>query len=555
VTIRRPVRMARLIDRNRAKIADLTLLDGTITADEGWAPYGQAQAVIARPSVAVLARLDPEAKVSVEFELADDESALAVFNGTEVFRLALVARRFNDDGSVALSLATGEQYLQDYRLPWTNDDISAWANQSSLNSIVYNIVNRALGPGFTLNFDAVDTSFNTYSELTNLVENPSFEIANAEGWTPMACDVERVTDWVAVGNYSGRINPKGTTPDTYAKADPGMTAGGVYTLSATFRNHAGQSGTLDSRARRMTVVATINGRARTIASSDPGPSAPYASARLSMTFKVPATAAATEIRLYNGSFKTGEFVFWDAVMLTEGNQRETNNITAVNYFDGDTANNSAYAYQWDGDRNQSSSTRIPILDRPPESLTWSPGQSAWDLLTSILNEANKRLFCDLSGQFNLVDNSYRDRQQKVVVAYGENLYRLDELQSRTATQPDGTPLYADGVLITYSWRDRNGVDRQKIDYAGPSQPQKLYAIERKSTGYPGAKAAGYLLARLRARRVMQSVTAAEDFTVRPAREITITSAPGTTRTGYVSAVTWDLTTAEMTITTKELVSS
>jgi hypothetical protein len=552
VTIRRPVRMARLIDKDLNKIADLSIISGTVTADEGWAPYGQAQLVIARPAASVVARLDPTARVSIELELADDESALEEFGGTEIFRLALVARRFNADNSIGLSAMSGEQYLQDYKLPATTEDISYWSNQSSLRSIVYNVLTKALGPGFTADFDAIDTPFFTYSELTNLIENPSFEIANAEGWTPAGCDVERSDTWSATGNFSGRINPNNSTVDTYASADPGMTGGGVYTLSATFRNGPGQTGTLDTRARRMVVVATINGTPRVLFRSEPGPSTPFANERLSMTFRVPTNASSTQIRLYNGSYKNGEVVYWDSVFLTEGGQRETNNVSPLNYFDGNTTNNSSYAYVWDGDPNKSTSTRVPILERPPEVLTWSPGQSAWDFLTGILNAANQRLFCDMSGVFTLVDNNYRNRQQEAVIAYGDNLYNVSELSSRTASQADGTPLFADGVVINYSWRDRNGVDRTRTDYAGPAQPQKLYTVDREQTAYPGKTAAAYLLARLRSKRVMLDVTAAEDFSFRPAQDITIVSAPGVTRTGTVSAITWDLTSAEMTVTTKGL---
>jgi mRNA-degrading endonuclease toxin of MazEF toxin-antitoxin module len=555
MAVRRPLRLARLVDRNGAKIADLSLLNGTVSADEGWAPYAQAQLVIVHPGLTTLARLDPTARVSIQLELAADDAAYraGTFGATQLFTIPLAARRVRPDGTVALSLMSGEQYLQDYKMPWTVEDISLWANQSSLRSIVYNILNRALGAGFALDFDALDQTFNTFSELTNLIENPSFEIANAEGWTPANCDVERATDWAAIGNYSGRINPKGTTVDTYASADPGMGNGRQYTLTATFRNGGGQSGTLSDRARRMVVVATVNGSARVIATSAPASTTPYANERLAMTFRVPVNAQSTEVRLYNGSYKTGEVVYWDAVMLTEGNQRDTNNLTTVPYFDGDTANSSAYAYQWDGDRSKSTSTRVPLLDRPPESLTWSPGQSAWDLLTGILNAANQRLYADLTNRFHLVDNSYRADYRMARVAYGDNLYDVSELTSRTASQPDGTPLYADGVLVRYQWRDRNGVERERLDYAGPSSPQKLYETTRPNMGYPGPKGAAWILARLQARRVMLDVLAAEDFEIVPSRPIEVTLKPGEVWSGQVAAVDWNLDNAEMTVTTKGLV--
>jgi hypothetical protein len=179
-------------------------------------------------------RRDPTARVSIQLELAADDAAYraGTFGATQIFTIPLAARRVRPDGTVALSLMSGEQYLQDYKLPYTVEDISLWANQSSLRSIVYNIMNRALGAGFALDFDALDQTFNTFSELTNLIENPSFEIANAEGWTPANCDVERATDWAAIGNYSGPpTRGWGTVANTRSRRRS-ETAAGSPALSA-----------------------------------------------------------------------------------------------------------------------------------------------------------------------------------------------------------------------------------------------------------------------------------------------------------------------------------
>ncbi|WP_220478057.1 hypothetical protein [Frigoribacterium faeni] len=548
--------MARLKNSSLQTLATFRLLSGSLSADEDWAPFGRAQIVIAKPSAAVMALLDPATRVSVELELAADDSALAVWNGTSLFRLALVGTEVNDaEGTVSLSLMSAEQYLQDYKLPSTTEDLAAWGQQSSLRSIVYNVLNRVLGPSFTASYDALDTPFITYSEMTNLIENPSFEIANAAGWTAGNAAIERSDSWAATGTFSGRINPTGSTNDTYTATQPGMSAGQQYSISATFRMGETPGGMINSRARRIVIVATVNGTGRVIAQSDAGPSARFTNGRVRTTFTVPATASNVEVRLYNGSGRANDVVYWDAILLVAGNGLDTNNVSLIPYFDGNTTNTSAYAYKWDGDANASTSTRVPVTERPPESLTWSPGQSAYDFLKGILDAANQRLFCDLDGTFILTNNDYRDRSDVVHFDYGANLYSANELRSRTATQPDGTPLFADGVLITYTWRDRNGIDRKRTDYAGPTNPQSVYPIERTSTGYPGKTAAAYLLVRLRAKRVMQEVTAAEDFDLMPGREVSITSAPDVTRTGYVTAVTWDLSTAEMTVTTKGLVNT
>lgn len=184
--------------------------------------------------------------------------------------------------------------------------------------------------------------------LTNLMVNPSFE-ANTTSWSSNLSTITRETAWADSGTYSVRHSPNSSNTDTFMSPGGdlggfrlGMAAGKTYSLSATIRLTAPQTGALAGSARRVTLWYTVAGSHTQVATV----AAPNAagSTRLSFTFSIPSNATAAWIRLYNGASSGGGDVWWDSVMLTEGN-------TTPAYADGNTA-----GWIWNGTQNNATST-------------------------------------------------------------------------------------------------------------------------------------------------------------------------------------------------------
>lgn len=527
----------------------LTVLDGSLSLSEARAPYALASLTIAHPGLSVLAALDPTAAPRVTV------TATSTPGASRTFDLFLSARQVETEGArVGLNLSGDELLLTDYLRTLTTPDVSFWGNQNSVRSIVYNVLNRVFGPGFSLVYQTIDRAVPTYSAVQNLATVGSFEIPSGV-WLLSNVTPAQSSEWAKYGTYSLRLTTTGTSEDTYAYLpSPGLQAGKTYTASGWYRQATAQSVTRP-RARSIVATAVVGGRERIIATSSSAPniihSTPTAAgSRVALTFTVPANATDATIRLYDGY--TGHVCWWDGILLVEGNGMETNNITPLVYFDGDTLDSDTYVYDWDDAVGLSSSRRTPVLERTPDFLTWSPGQSAWDFLTPILQAVGLRLFCDEGRVWRLADDTY-SVPGVVRAAAGLNLYSHTDLMSRTATQTDGLPLFCDAVVIEYRWTDARGVEQVRYDQAGSASPSKAYYLERRETAYPGPGTAAYILRRLQARQKQQTATAAIDFAATPGMTVAITSSATEALTGYLDSVEWGLSSDDMQLVSKGLV--
>jgi hypothetical protein len=172
-------------------------------------------------------------------------------------------------------------------------------------------------------------------DRTNLFVNPSFESGLKQGdlltGNGGGARNEVVTDWADTGTQSLKITPNGSSnaasfypvsngsgAAAAAAAAYGLVPGSTWTLAATIRITAVQTGTLDSAARKIT-VGTVDGAGATnyvYATSSQAPNAAGVT-RLSVTFTVPATATGgVFFRLMNGSPTTP--VYWDSMTLESG---------------------------------------------------------------------------------------------------------------------------------------------------------------------------------------------------------------------------------------------
>jgi hypothetical protein len=546
VTLYRPTYTATLITASGQPA--LRVVQGSVTLNEAASPYAYASLTIARPAISVLAALDPTQTTTPRVRLTVNYGG----GNTRTFDLLVSARQLDTASAlVGINLVGDEQLVQDFSLTSDTPDRTYWSYQSSVRGIVYNVLNRVLGPGFLLTYGTLDRSVLTFSTVKNLIPTGSFEAPSAT-WAPVNNTLTQSTAWSKYGLYSLQYASNSNTDNFAALDKTGLQPGSTYTMSAWYRQAANQTGTVHARARSIVATAIVNGVERAIAWSAPAPNAVVAAgSRLSMTFTVPSNAEESRVRLYDGA--ANHTSHWDGILLTEGDGMETNAITPLVYFDGDTTDTTSYNYDWDDVAGSSSSTRTPVVARDPETLTWTPGQSAWDFLTPILQAVGMRLFCDETRTWRLVDNDYA-LPRVVHIDQGMNLYGHSDLMSRTAAQNDGLPLFADAVVIQYTWLDQFNREQIRYDKAGPAKPQKAYRIERPDTAYPGPGAAAYVLSRLIARRRQLAVTGAPDLLATPGQEVSVSAPMAETQTGYVDGVSWNLASSVMTLMTKGLIS-
>lgn len=185
-------------------------------------------------------------------------------------------------------------------------------------------------------------SNSTYGALSNITN------ATAPG--------EEVLPLSAFFNKSLRVIPSSASNDTYA-APTGdlaagvfrydMVAGETYTVLATCRLAAAQTGTLHEFARKIVVVQ--NG-GTVVASSSAAPNTAGAT-QLRLTFTLPADATAATIRLYNGASLSAGDVWWDQFAVIEGTYTDA-------YFDGSSTDLWPNTYAWSSTENASTSTKV-----------------------------------------------------------------------------------------------------------------------------------------------------------------------------------------------------
>jgi hypothetical protein len=160
------------------------------------------------------------------------------------------------------------------------------------------------------------------------------------------------TDWAASGTKSCRVIPTGvnSSADTYQNVPPGFfLQPGTYTMLATLRLSATQTGTLDNSNRARRIACYHSGQ---VAMSTQSPNAPGVYPHR-LTFKVLDGTAYQSFRLYNGASMGNGDVWWDNIMLVEGD------------YQGDYINpEQNLLSKWEGTANASMSLGYPpqLLD-------------------------------------------------------------------------------------------------------------------------------------------------------------------------------------------------
>jgi hypothetical protein len=155
------------------------------------------------------------------------------------------------------------------------------------------------------------------------------------------------TDWAASGTKSLRVINTGVSKDSFVSLALSPMKAQTYTLLATCRVLAPQTGTPDIRARRIQLYYT--GVGPTNSAQAPNVPGVYP---LRLTFTITDPAQYLNFRLYNGASLGEGDVWWDNIMLVEGD------------YQGDYIDGTKPFSKWDGTANNSTSVGYPpqLLD-------------------------------------------------------------------------------------------------------------------------------------------------------------------------------------------------
>jgi len=545
-----------IISPTGAVVASLRPTAMATVKDDAASPWVTGTTTVAMPTALQFAMLRPGAGyflrvVSYEVPNVADGQIVRV---TDRSRTAL--------GLVELQFGGPEIDLQAYT-PSTVDR-SNWARQGSVPSIIAGVLDQVWGTGLwaratygtaqAFGEDVGTPTYRTYQAATNLIANGGFENAAINGWSASGCTAAANTAWASTGQYAIRLYPNSSSTNSYVFTDVTVESNTKYTISATIRVGGAMNNTVDAAARRILVTGSVGGQGYELGRSAAGAVGVNATTRLSRTFTTPAMLDnnSIRIRLYHGQTSTGfSAVLWDDVLLVEGDGMDTDGVTPMAYFDGNTVDGTAgYNYDWQGDTAYASaSTRTPIIARDPDSLTWSPGQSAWDFLQPILQASGIHLWAfgwNLTYRPGSVTpfvgwslNEFGLIVTPRSVVQGNNLLDVSQVDSWSAEFSDGTPMFADQVILRYTWTDALNQPQEAYDVY-PATGKKPYFKELENTPFAGVGRAQGLYNRISARATIIAGITYFDRAMIPGAQITVTAdAVGGSVVGYVEAVTLD----------------
>lgn len=188
--------------------------------------------------------------------------------------------------------------------------------------------------------------------ITNLVENPNAEGTYTNGWTAFGgASVATSTDWSSSGSRSFRLTTSSTADqgdfrinNAAAVLEPGKT----YTMSARVYIPVALTGNYNRSPRVLFWYATDPGGTSYVAAFGPKTPITTGTHTASHTFTVPANTTSVYLGLGGASSTSGQSVYYDSVMLTEGSAVHT-------FADGDVA-----GWRWNVNPNNSTSTGPPL---------------------------------------------------------------------------------------------------------------------------------------------------------------------------------------------------
>lgn len=562
------VSLVGLVSPAGSTVATLNATGIVVSQDEGTAPFTTARVSVSNPSALQFAMMKPGAGylVSVLMYPSTSPEKTATL-------LKITDRNRTSEGNVELQLASAELDLMAFTP--SSVDRSNWFRQNSVTSIMNYVFGRVFGAtgwarymysdAYSFGEDVGAPAYPTFSAQTNLLPDGGFEYGTA-GYTGVNATVSRSSTSPHSGTYVMGIAGSNGSGTPRAELVANLQPGKKYTMSGWFRMSAPMpTSGVSADARKITVAASINGVQYTLfRSAQFNNTTTWTQFRFTFTMPPLADAGSVILRFVHGPTSSQSTVtsYWDDLLLLEGDGLDTDGVTPVPFFNGDTTDGTAgYNYDWQGDAGGSASTRTPIINRDPEALTWSPGQSAWDFLQPILQASGIRLWSPgydvrsaVIARIHYATNAFGLNLTAPRALDTYNLFELNQVDSWSAEFSDGTPMYADQVIIHYAWTDNLGVAQEAYDVY-PATGKKPYYLDKTDTPFPGIGRAQGIYNRISARATVFQGTTWFDRGIEPGRQLSITSnrVAGGSALGYIEAVTHDVGRGTAEFRTKQTV--
>lgn len=511
---------------------------GSVSLDARRRPHVQGTLVIAVPSLATLAALDP--RLSPPPRVVID--VLATFPwGVQhrVFDLTIRDRSVDlEAATVTLTLASDEALLSDYA-PLA-DDITPLTYQASLRGLIGYVLGKVI-PGAVL-APGADVAVPALAASSNLIRNPRVGVG--------------ITDWLSTWSTGGlsasrqaaggpsyapaylAVQATAATVGGYvylSEASLAVTPGKLYELSVDVGANAGINVQVDA------ILYDAAGNIVNFAT--PTAITPGAAwKRIATSFVAVGNTVKVRPRVFiNGTMPASQYVNVTAWRLSESTGDQ---VADRLYFDGGTADTAQYDYGWSQTAHASISTRKPLIDAAtPDALTWKGGQDAMRFLAPIIQAAGRRLVCDEQRVWTLRTEGY-DAGGALEVRHAVNLITGSEKISRDDED------WFDAAFARWKWTDPAGVQQERTDFFALTPGYTRLRLFEFTTPYPGPGFAQYAVRRSQGRGREVTVTTTADWNAKAEQSITAVLDGAPTQTGQTSLVQFDLDNDQMTITSR-----
>lgn len=502
---------------------DLGIPGGRIVLDALSAIHVTGTLTIPRPTAEVFAALDPRQNPAPKVYLTVTRTAPTA--QTRGFELYVVGRTRRLDGTVAIDVASAETLLVDYSA--LEEDLDPLDLSYSLRDVVSYVLDAA---GIT--FAPLPTSpdadvwpiFATVNRVINTAADDLYGYAlgtNAKD--------------LSIGTSSPFIG-SGYVRWTAVAAGP---ANVLIWIDNSFRYGDEISGSIEFRTgtpgRTMRLlIRWIDSEGGTIR-EDATDSIPASGTGWSY-FELHATAPAGTVRasfIASGIATAADQTFaLDFPTLNLG--------PLVTRFTSMTETTPDYNYAPAGEPNRSVTLRQLRnggVNRPPESLIWAAGQSAFDFLAPLLEVSGMRLVCDETGAWSIREATHT-APGTLTITEGINL--------NDSTMTTDMSTWGDAAVVLYDWTDVYGNRRQDVETYGSPNPRRVITVNR-NTKPAGNGLAQAIVERALTRGEAFSVRTAPDWTAKAQQTVTL-AVGGLTGSGKADAIEFDLDTDRMTVT-------
>lgn len=526
----------------------------SIVIDETRAPYIEATITVGALSESELASIDPQGRQRITVTGTTTWVSPADPEQVATFDLVIHERRASTTtDTVTIVAVSDEAYLIDGGYLADVDDDSLLAYASSLSTITNQVLDLAgltsasvdLGPEVT----STDLDYFLTTEGDNLIPNPK-AATNTTGWVTSTAnstltrhvDGSGVTWFRATAIGSGNAGVALGTGSGTAQGVP-CTAGETYKSVLKIKM---------STPRTLFILLRFFNSSGTQVGSDVTGSLFFAPTNQYYILDglAPAGAVKAAVIVYMSGATAGNTIDVTAVRLAPQAQFDQ----VVEFFDGDTADDDRYTYEWVGTANGSAAKRIPLDDRDPDLLVLKPGQKWWEYLQPLYKARDLRLWCDENRDWHLTHRS-ASIAGTVTIDGTLNGLSVEDTVSMRSMSDGGAPLFYTGVVVRYQWTDATGTVRTRYDVAGTAEKVHRVTIERP---WPGEGAAAALLAAASGRGHEQDLVATIDVDARPGMALSSLGFGVADQDGRVEAVTlrWSGESGEhgtMTVRPRDLV--